>query len=250
MANTYFQFKQFTVHQDQCAMKVTTDGCLFGAWVAKIAGGQESEAGVEQPVKRVLDIGTGTGLLSLMLAQANPHLLIDAVEIDPEAAKQAAANVAASPWAYRINVVQADIKEFSSANKYNLVISNPPFYENELKGDNAKKNTAHHDEGLLLPELLAVIKEHLKPEGRCYLLLPYKRKEEIKELLLQQQLQIRQLALAKPSAAHPCFRILIEGHFIADKESITNVDEICIRDNNGAYSAIFGELLKDYYLHA
>ncbi|MBL7747184.1 MAG: methyltransferase [Chitinophagaceae bacterium] len=249
MANTYFQFKQFIVHQDQCAMKVTTDGCLFGAWVADIVRSKKPEGGSEQLVKRVLDIGTGTGLLSLMLAQANPNLLIDAVEIDPDAADQAATNVAASPWADRINVVQADIKEFSSANKYDLVISNPPFYENELKGDDAKKNTAHHEGGLLLPELLGVIKEQLKPGGRFFLLLPYKRNEEIKELLLRQPVQTRKLVLVKPVSHHSYFRILIECSFHTDKERDTSIDELCIKDENGSYSPDFIRLLKDYYLH-
>src|SRR5215510_10706183 len=113
MANTYFDFKQFTIHQDRCAMKVTTDACLFGAWLAERVGSQESivrSQGFER--RRILDIGAGTGLLSLMVAQ-KCDAVIDAVEIDKRAAGQAAENVAASKWKERIVVTQGDIKELS-----------------------------------------------------------------------------------------------------------------------------------------
>ena len=137
-------------------MKVTTDGCLFGAWVANAINNSELI------INNCLDIGTGTGLLSLMLAQKNPQIKIDAVEVDKDAFEQAKKNIAESPWANRIKVYHADIKVFGSAKKYDVIISNPPFYENELKGNDEKKNIAHHNDGLLLPELLKIIKRILK----------------------------------------------------------------------------------------
>lgn len=243
MSNSYFQFKQFTVNQDRCAMKVTTDGCLFGAWTA----GQVSDEKLE--VRNTLDIGTGTGLLSLMLAQKNPETIIDAIEIDPEAAEQARANVAASPWSDRINVIHGNAKDFTFTRKYDIILSNPPFYEKELKGDDDKKNTAHHDGGLLLPELLTIIKQQLAPRGRFYLLLPYKRNEEIKELLLRHQMQISQLVLVKQSTSHSYFRILIEGTLATDEPLSTIIDELSIKDERGQYSPEFTELLKEYYLY-
>ncbi len=242
MSNSYFQFKQFTIHQDKCAMKVTTDGCLFGAWVAEIIKNEKLIS------KNCLDIGTGTGLLALMVAQKN-NCRIDAVEIDKESAEQAASNAAASPWSDRINVIHADILKVVLPGSYDMIISNPPFYENELKGDDPKKNTAHHDEGLLLPELLNVIKQQLTPGGRFFLMLPYKRNEEVKELLLKQQVHIRRLVFVKPSSNHSFIRIFIEGALLNDEAGGTSIDEICIKEETSLYSSAFTQLLKEYYLH-
>jgi tRNA1Val (adenine37-N6)-methyltransferase len=121
VANNYFQFKQFTIHQDRCAMKVTTDGCLFGAWIAKQVDGNKLA------VDNILDIGTGTGLLSLMIAQQSPAK-IDAIEIDKETYEQAKENVAASPWAERINIIHGDAKQLPASQQYDVIVSNPPFY--------------------------------------------------------------------------------------------------------------------------
>src|SRR5262245_58656662 len=142
MPNSYFQFKQFVIHQEHCAMKVTTDGCLFGAWVAA------SKAGNAAAGKHVLDIGTGTGLLSLMYAQKHPHAQIDAIEIDEAAAQQAADNFAASPWQKRLQLIHSDIKDYRPSHPYDTIISNPPFYENQLSSGNAKKNMAHHSSSI------------------------------------------------------------------------------------------------------
>src|SRR5258705_11795948 len=106
MSNAYFQFKQFTIHQDRCAMKVTTDACLFGAWVANEVKSEKVK------VKNVLDIGTGTGLLSLIYAQKNANIFIDAIEIEKETYEQAKENITASPFADRINLIHGDTKTF------------------------------------------------------------------------------------------------------------------------------------------
>src|SRR6187401_331254 len=106
MANSYFQFKQFTIHQDQCAMKVTTDACLFGAWVAEEINNEKLI------INNCLDIGAGTGLLALMVAQKNREIEIEAIEIDKDAAEQAKDNVASSSWKEQINIIQADVKAF------------------------------------------------------------------------------------------------------------------------------------------
>ena len=223
-------------------MKVTTDGCLFGAWVAERVGSLKSG------VRSVLDIGTGTGLLSLMIAQ-QCNTDITAVEIDKDAFQQAAENVAASHWTDRIKVFHADARKFMFPNQYDIIISNPPFYEKELKGDDTKKNIAHHDEGLLLPELLSIIKNNLKPGGTFYLLLPYKRNEEIRKLLTETDLAIQQLTFVRQSANHDFFRIMLEGKFKIDLKKEIMIDEISIKDEQDQYSPAFVNLLKDYYLH-
>lgn len=118
MPNTYFQFKQFRIDQDQTAMKVTTEACILGAWVDE-----------QIPPQTVLDIGTGTGLLALMLAQKFPQAEIDAVEIDQGAFTQAHANFHSSPWPERLQVFHQRIQDFDPGKKYDLIISNPPFFK-------------------------------------------------------------------------------------------------------------------------
>ncbi len=243
MANSYFQFKQFTVHQDRCAMKVTTDSCLFGAWVAEKARSRETAA------RRLLDIGTGTGLLSLMLAQKNPALTIDAVELDEEATLQARENIGSSPWKNNISLHHADARTFLYPHNYDIIISNPPFYENELKGDSKKKNIAHHNEGLFLHELLAVIKGNLETDGSFFLLLPYKRKPEIKDLMLEHEFDISEIVFVRQSVKHDFFRIMLSGKLHTDESIETIFDEISIWNEKQQYTAEFVSLLKDYYLY-
>ncbi len=224
-------------------MKVTTDGCLFGAWIAERFGSRESLAG------NVLDIGTGTGLLSLMLAQKNPHLYIDAIEIDKVAAEQAAENAAASPWRERIKAYNINAKEFQSAKPYDLIISNPPFYENELKSGKSQKKIAHHSEELLLKDLLAIIKKSLNYAGIFCLLLPYKRNAEAKILLNEAGLHITQITFVRQSTNHDFFRIMIMGKTGANDPSETVIDEISIKNDNDQYTPAFTNLLKEYYLN-
>ena len=244
MANSYFQFKQFTIRQDMCAMKVTTDGCLFGAFCSRESGVLSQEA----VNRKVLDIGTGTGLLALMVAQLN-NVSIDAIEIDKDAFEQASVNIAASPWADRITAIHADAKEFVFQNKYDIIISNSPFYEKELKGDDAKRNIAHHNQGLLFQELLNIIKMNLNPDGTFYLLLPYKRNDEVKQLLTANDFAIQQMTFVRQSVNHDYFRIILAGKFNSDNQAEMTIDEISIKNENDSYTPAFVSLLKDYYLH-
>lgn len=243
MSNSYFRFKQFTIQQDKAAMKVTTDGCLFGAWVAKKMAEHTGTS------LRLLDIGTGTGLLSLMIAQKNPDCSIDAVEIDNNAYEQAIENIIASPRKENIRVVQADIKSFEPGKKYDTIFCNPPFYENELKAEDEKRNIAHHDGGLSFNELFAIIKQRLSPEGHFYLLLPYKRNEEIRKLALEHQFELVQLTFVKQSVNHGYFRIMLCGKLPSEKKGETVIEEMAIKDNNDNYTPAFVSLLKDYYLY-
>jgi len=224
-------------------MKVTTDACLFGAWVAEEVRSQKSG------VRKVLDIGTGTGLLPLMFVQKNPKAKIDTIEIDNDAAGQAKENAEASLWKECINVINKDARIFSFTKKYDLIISNPPFYETELKSGTTKKNVAHHSESLGLDELLTLIKKNLVSTGHFYLLLPYKRKEETKKLFLDHQLHIEKILLVRQSIRHDYFRIMIRGKLNGHPEEETELDEISIWDENEKYTSEFITLLKDYYLY-
>jgi tRNA1Val (adenine37-N6)-methyltransferase len=224
-------------------MKVTTDSCLFGAWVSNAI----TQEGFE--FQNCLDIGTGTGLLSLMIAQKN-KLSIDAIEIDKAAAKQAAENIAHSRWNNSITVLHSDIKKIQAEKKYDCIISNPPFYESDLKGSNQQKNIAHHNEGLSFPDLVHIIHERLSDDGIFFLLLPYKRHAEIKEQCNENNLRIATTVLVKQTPAHPYFRTIISGNKITTKQSIaTKRQEITITDSNKVYTNMFTELLRDYYLY-
>ena len=223
-------------------MKVTTDACLFGAWVAQEV---ESE---KLKVENVLDIGTGTGLLSLMLAQKTRDALILGVEIDEEAEKQAKENINASPWKDRIEVLEGDVKDHDFPEKFDLIISNPPFYENEIRSATDSKNVAHHSENLTLKELLVIIKDCLTKTGSFFLLLPYKRNEEIKKLIKDHELNISKILFVRQSTKHDYFRIFIKGNLNAEEKE-TEFDELSICDEKQQYTNELVGLLKDYYLH-
>ena len=227
-------------------MKVTTDACLFGAWVADEINNDPDS--YREKINNCLDIGTGTGLLALMVAQKNPEMKIDAIEIDKDAAEQAKINVGSSPWKEQINIVQDNVKEFSFEKEFDLIISNPPFYEKEIRSATDSKNIAHHSQSLTLKELLAIIKENLRLTSSFFLLLPYKRNDEIKKLFNDHQVHISKMILVRQSVKHDYFRIFIKGN-LNTEEKETEFDEISIWNDKQQYTAEFVNLLKDYYLH-
>lgn len=240
MANSFFKFKQFIVHQENCAMKVCTDACLFGGWVAERMKNYELE------IKNCLDIGTGTGLLSLMLAQQNQDIIIDAIEINEDAANQAKNNFLASLWNNRLNSIYADVNQYLFSKKYQLIISNPPFFENDLKSDNAKRNLALHSSQLRLDELLKVIKNNLSSDGKFAILLPYHRTDSFEELCSIHQFFLEEKVLVKQTPAHNYFRSMLL--FSSSKTEKTE-KEITVKTSEQQYSMEFITLLKEYYLY-
>jgi tRNA1Val (adenine37-N6)-methyltransferase len=198
-----------------------------------------------------MDIGTGTGLLSLMMAQ-QCAVLIDAIEIDPSAAEQASANIAASPWKERIRVIQSDIKDFAAghAAQYDIVICNPPFYENELTSTNPAKNVARHAEGLLLREVLQVIRQSVCRDGHFFLLLPFKRMAEAQTLFDRSGLLVTDTVLVRQSAKHGFFRVMLAGTTNDnDGEKKQTKTEMSVWNERQQYTPQFIHLLKDYYLY-
>ena len=240
MPNPYFQFKQFTIHHDRCAMNVTTDSCFFGAWVAREIQNEKLK------MKNVLDIGAGTGLLSLMIAQKN-ELNINAVEIDHDASHQAKENIEASPWKNQVHIFNEDILSFQPGKKYDCIVSNPPFYENELASEQSKKNIAHHSEQLTISQVLKIIKEHLEADGIFFLMLPFKRKEEVERLLRKNGLYVMSSVILSQSVKHSPFRMIIKG---VTKETVQgHSTSVSIWDEHQQYTRQFVDLLKDYYLY-
>lgn len=265
MPNPYFQFKQFIVYHDRCAMKITTDGCLFGAWVAEevkksivnsqwsmdgelLSNSHESEAEDNGQLtvdsQQFLDIGTGTGLLSLMVAQKNKGV-IDAVEIDVQAAAQAVENVQASTFASAIKVYESDVTVWDKG-PYDVIFSNPPFYEKEVPSTHQQKNVAHHGEGLRLEALLTIIAQKLADEGQFYLLLPYKRKGAIEKLLQKTGLYLEKEVTVHPTTENPPFRLLLKG---GKKPTSVQTETLSIYDASKSYTPEFVSLLKEYYLY-
>lgn len=220
-------------------MKVTTDACLFGAWCAQKLSTTETNG------QHILDAGAGSGLLSLMVAQKT-NLRIDAVEIDAAAAGQAQDNVRASPWKENIRVIAADLLHWKPAKKYDAVIANPPFYQNEWKSSQRAKNVAHHDEGLTLRSLLQLLDACMTETGNAYLLLPAKRETEILHLLGLFGFRLRHLVRVKQTLTHAPFRLMLQ---IDRSGGQTATEELAVKDENDRYTAAFSALLKNYYLY-
>jgi tRNA1Val (adenine37-N6)-methyltransferase len=237
MSNTYFQFKQFTVHQEKAAMKVTTDSCILGAWAA---------ANIDRSAKKILDIGSGTGLLMLMIAQ-RCDAEIYGVEKDPAAFKQGLQNIKESRWAERLFNYSADINDFTTPAGFDFVISNPPFHDNQLKGPMQEKNLAHHSTALSLESLIANIKKLLAEHGRFAVLIPFYRTDDLIQLAATQNYFPEKMVVISATAIHAPSRtiILFSSHFSA---AVTE-EKFVIKNESGEYSAEFKILLKDYYLH-
>jgi len=161
MANNYFTFKQFTIYQDKCSFKVGTDGVLLGA-CADVSG-----------AKNILDIGTGTGLLALMLAQ-RCYAEIVAIEPDRDSFEQASGNVRSGKWNDRIKVVNTDLQNYDPGTvKFDLIVSNPPYFTDSLKNPDPRKAASRHNDTLSSGEILRSVSRLLSDKGKLQIILPY-----------------------------------------------------------------------------
>ncbi|MEQ1553465.1 MAG: methyltransferase, partial [Ferruginibacter sp.] len=234
--NTYFQFKQFTIHQDKCAMKVCTDACLLGAWVANKFYENNIIA------NNILDIGCGTGLLSLMLAQKTAAC-INAIEIDEDAFLQANENIEASVFKNRIKVINTNAVNYNNKEKFDFIICNPPFFENQLKSDDVERNKAMHCTTLSFNELSKTIKNNIANSGKAAILLPYESVIKFEKIINTYNLFIVEQLNINHSPKHPFFRSII---LISYTNNNIVQQEMFIKDNAGIYSDEFTFLLKDY----
>ena len=220
-------------------MKVCTDSCLFGAWVAHTMEQKNLNP------KNILDIGTGTGLLSLMLAQKT-NSSIDAIEINGDAYTQTLENFKASLWSKRLNVFHADIKKWQAPHNYDLIICNPPFYENDLLPKDEQKNISKHSQALSLEELLFVVQNLLSEDGNFAILLPSNRATWFEKKALNYSLFTKECIQVTQTTKHDFFRTI----FILKKKKTVPVREtISIKNDGNNYTPEFMELLKDYYLY-
>ncbi len=216
-------------------MKVCTDSCLFGALIDV------------KNHQKALDIGAGTGLLTLMLAQKSEYLSLTAVEIDENAIKDATLNVHNSPFSKQIKIEKKSIQEFtkSNAEKFDLIVSNPPFFQNNLKSPKGEINLAHHNTSLSFEDLVFSLDNHIAQDGKVWILLPPFEMKGFLKICTKYQLFLNKKYSIKPHETKPVFREIIE---LSRQENIKPASsEINIYENN-QYSPIFVKLLKDYYL--
>jgi tRNA1Val (adenine37-N6)-methyltransferase len=253
MPNSYFQFKEFIIQQDRCAMKVCTDACILGAWFAgahEHSGGQERGGNLSW--SRALDIGSGTGLLMLMLAQKHPGF-IQGIELDAAAFGQLEENIGQSRWKERLRVVAGDARKFVFPEKFDLIISNPPFFEGDLPSASGPENLAKHSKELTLAELIRVIDANLEPAGSFGILLPYHRVEYFEGLAAQYDFYAREKLLVRQTPGHDPFRAILyfsrrNGSATA-KDDAGELAELTIKNDEGSYTQEFVALMKDYYLY-
>lgn len=237
MANHYFQFKQFTITQHKAAMKVGTDGVLLGAW-----------ANCEHS-KRALDIGTGTGLIALMLAQRNTTLKIDAIEIDSDAIEDAHSNFDQSLWKDRIFLHPVSLQVFVQKNStsYDLIVANPPFFNNSLKPDGTSRSIARHSDTLPSDVLFSAVKKLLKPQGIFCVIIPTDVFQTYQQQAFQNGLYSSKLLWIKTTPNKIPKRILIEFTFTAGSP----IESSIIIEDKGRhqYADDYKNLTRDFYLH-
>ena len=235
-ANTHFSFKQFIVHQDQTAMKVTTDACVFGAYIST------------DGTKKILDIGTGTGLVAMMLAQRT-QAQIDAVEIENSAYNQAVTNIQESIFKEQINVFNTSIQLFSTRseqqNQYDLIVSNPPFFQNNLKAKETTRNNSLHTDTLSFEDLIHSVLRLISSVGTFVVLLPLYESSVFEELAISQGLYPQKKLMISHRKDTKILRIITTFGFTKTQ---TQEENLIIKNPDESYSLAFEMLLKDYYL--
>lgn len=232
MPNPCFSFKQFTVYHDRCAMKVGTDGVLLGAW-ADVARARD-----------ILDIGTGTGLISLMMAQ-RCAARIRAVDIDADAVEQACENVDASPWKDRIEVELQDIRHFAPGVLFDLIVSNPPYFVDSLKSPDGRRNTARHTDSLDFEALVAAAARLLHPEGVFSVIIPTDGRECFLRSAACHGLHLSRQTLVHTKCGAEPKRVLLSLKF---KVAECLADDLTIELSRHVYTEEYKALTKDFYL--
>ena len=228
-----FHFKQFTLNQKFAAMKIGTDGILLGAWANC------------QDCKHMIDVGTGTGVIALMLAQKNSNAKIDAIEIDHDAIKDAKRNFETSPWKNRLTLIHKDFSKWNNKNRYDLIISNPPFFKNSLKPNEESRAIARHVNSLNSKSLSKFAFTQLSSNGRVYLIAPIHQLNEIKIHFFENHLYPTRVCLVKPKPYKEPHRVLLEFR----REKIEPVVDTIVIENDTRhdYTDDYKKLTREFY---
>jgi tRNA1Val (adenine37-N6)-methyltransferase len=235
MSNTYFQFKQFIIHQERCGMKLSTDAVILGALACR------------KSPKKILDVGAGTGVVALMLAQRYPEATVEAVELDESAFEQASDNAALSPWKDRILLIHQAFQDYARGNtkSFDLVVSNPPYFPDHIKSQDQQRNLALHNDSLPFDELVKSVADVLSPEGAFWVILPERQMQDLEKLAIAYGLFPFKKVIIKNHPNAPVLRVVAAFNTTS---STTTASTLCIREQDQQYSASYKELLKDFLL--
>lgn len=230
-----FTFKKFHVRDDRCAMKVGTDAVLLGSW-----------ASVQQ-AERILDIGTGCGIIALMLAQRS-NAMIDAIEIDENATSQARTNFENSPWKNRLHAFHISLKSFyrDHEGKYDLIASNPPYFSNQLQSPDPNTNVAKHNASMDMDILMFITAKLMGDHGRCSFVIPVSEEKRLTDQALMNGLRPDRKMMVIPAEGKAPNRILLE--FRNSGYARLKTKTITLRNSQGHYTPEFTELTQDFYL--
>ena len=231
-----FRFKQFNLDQDRCAMKVGTDGVLLGAW-----------ASLEKSPENILDIGAGTGLISLLLAQRSLTETIDAIELDDNAYEQCAENFESSPWGDRLFCYHASLDEFVDEweDTYDLIVSNPPFYSEDVSSGDKSRDQARQSQSLPFDQLLEGVSRLLSPKGTFATIIPFRQEEAFLQIAAHCNLFPQRITRVKGNPTSGTKRSLMEFVFNATD---VKIKALTIEIRRHEYTKDYIELTKDFYL--
>ena len=228
-----FKFKQFDIDQTGCAMKINTDGVLLGAIVS------------HPSPKRILDIGTGTGVIALMLAQRFADAVIDAVEIDRQAAETAGRNFQLSVFSERLSISHTAIEQYNHPGKFDLIVSNPPFFVNDLKNEEVRKGIARHADEDFFSLLVEKSNSLLADDGQIWLILPVKQADEVIDIASQYNLSLAERINIQSDENKPTFRQII---CLKKGETLLIESDFNIYESLKEHTKAYKLLLKDFFL--
>jgi tRNA1Val (adenine37-N6)-methyltransferase len=233
---SHFKFKQFTIRQDKTAMKVGTDGVLLGVWVT-----------IKSDYQSILDIGTGTGLIALQLAQRSNAEIIDALEIEPKAFEQTVDNFETSDWGDRLFCYHTSLQSFADEidEKYDLIVSNPPFFKGDKPIKNKERALARQNTELSYDDLLSYSVKLLSKKGSCAFIIPFAEEQKFLDLALENNLHPQRITRVKGNKTAATKRSLLQFSFA---ETRPKIEELVIELSRHNYTKDYKNLVKNFYL--